>query len=258
MTFSPGDIEGLRTAGDPDLIVQPKPLPAGHEPGSVGLLAGSFDPMTLAHAALVQSGLRRVDLVVLVYAVRTLPKAAGAPPPLLDEGERIEALRRFCASHPGTALGLSSHGLLADQVAAAGRRFPRSELFVLMGSDKLLQLFDPGWYADRDAALGRLFESARVLVAVRSGDERAIAEAMARPDHARWAQSVSLLDVPPAVAALSSGEVRRRIREGGDVRQLVPAQVRDVLAHAALRSRSPGIEEGTPGPGEPERLSGEP
>ena len=150
-------------------------------------------------------------------------------------GIAIEALVRIAAAYPGCAAGLTSHGLLADQVAAARTRFPEADLFLVMGSDKLLQLLDPKWYGDRDATLVALFAEARVLYAVRSGDEEAVGEALAAPQNDRWWSRFVPLDVPPHVAAVSSREVRARIRQGEDVRALVPAEAHSLLRPEDLR-----------------------
>src|SRR5207237_3714278 len=140
--------EAARGATRPRLDLVPDPGPMR----TLALLAGSFDPITVAHEALSREAAVRVRLVALVYSVRTLPKEAPGPPPLLSEVARLEVLQRFCAARPGHVLGVASHGLLAEQADAAAARFPRTELWLVMGSDKVLQLLHPKWYGDRDAA----------------------------------------------------------------------------------------------------------
>jgi nicotinic acid mononucleotide adenylyltransferase len=210
-------LEELRHADRPRLVVAPEP---GTVPAAVALLAGSFDPLTVAHAAMAEAASRRVDLVVLVYSVRTLPKEAEASPPLLGEEERLAILERFTRERTGLAVGLCSHGLIAEQVDAATSRFPGSELAVVLGSDKLLQLLDHRWYQDRDAVLEPMFSRARVLYALRPGDEHAV-EATLR-EHVRWRAVIERLEVPPHVAAVSSRGVRDRVRRGEDVSGLIP------------------------------------
>lgn len=219
-------LEELRRAREPTLVVHPEPGPAG----TVALLPGSFDPLTVAHAALVEAARRDgAELVVLLYSVRTLPKEGEVPPPLLSELERLAALDRFARTKPGLAVGLCSHGLLADQVEAAARRFPSSELWVVVGSDKVLQLFDPRWYEDRDEALGRLFGRAAVRYAVRAGEAGRVEEVLARPENVRWRDRVRPLAADPSVASVSSRMARELLRRGEDVRGLVPPEVLPVL-----------------------------
>jgi nicotinic acid mononucleotide adenylyltransferase len=206
----------------------------------VGLLSGSFDPPTVAHLELAR-GLVRMgcELVLLVWSVRTLPKepASGGhhPPPLLDTADRLGCLaalaRGSLAREEGLHLGvaLSSHGLIAEQAEAAARRFPGAKLVAGMGSDKVLQLLDPRWYDDRTAALDHLTGLATVAYSAREGEEEAVRAALAAPVNARWRSAFGELACDPGVAAVSSSEVRRRLRAGEDVSALVPPEVLALL-----------------------------
>src|SRR5437870_3373102 len=228
----------LRRHVQPRLVLRPDP--PDHEPESVALVAGSFDPMTVGHVALAEAALDRADVAVFVYSIRTLPKQGEPSRPLLTEVERIDALERYCRSRTRVLVGLCSHGLLADQVAAARLRFPRAALSLVMGSDKVLQLLDPVWYQDRDAPLARLFDQADVRYAVRAGEARAVESALAGLP-AAWRTRFTRLDVPESVAAISSRLVRERLRRGADVRALVPPEVLSFLVPPA-HERSGGGE----------------
>jgi nicotinic acid mononucleotide adenylyltransferase len=219
-------LDRLRREEQPKLVLDPEPQDT---PASVALLSGSFDPMTVAHESMAEAAAGRAGLVALVYSARTLPKDPGAPPPFLDEGVRIETLRRFCGARPGMAVGLCSHGLLADQVRAARLRFAAVELSLVVGSDKVLQILDPRWYDDRDAALEPMLTEAHVLYAVRAGEDEAVRDTLARPENARWRGRFERLPVSREIAAISSREVRELIRAGRDVGALVPEEVREVL-----------------------------
>ncbi len=222
----------LRSSEDPRLVLWPD-REAG--PASVALLAGSFDPVTNAHLELARAASGDAELVVLTYSVRTLPKESGVAGPLLSESERLRVLAAVCDGRPGLAVGLCSHGLLADQVAAAGERFPGAAISVVLGSDKLAQLFDPRWYDEPDAALGELFGAADVRYAVRAGEDAGAALAAAASlGHAAL---VEALDVDPEVAAISSRAVRELARAGGDVSLLVPPEALAAVTRAVRRER---------------------
>jgi nicotinate-nucleotide adenylyltransferase len=235
-------LQALRTSERPRLVLWPESEPA---PPSVALLAGSFDPITVAHMAMARAARADAGLVVLVYAVATLPKEPGTPGPLLTERQRIRIVAEVCAAHPGLALGLCSHGLLADQVAAAGERFPGARLAVVLGSDKLVQLFDPGWYDDRDASLAALFAAAEVRYSVRDGADPA--PALAEAGALGLAGRIRPLDVDPAIAAVSSREVRELVRAGGDVAGLVPPEALPAV-RGALRRRGSAPTASSTGP----------
>jgi nicotinamide-nucleotide adenylyltransferase len=195
------------------------------DPSTVALLSGSFDPITIGHAALADAAADRADLVLLVYSIRTLPKARHGPAPLLSERDRLRVLEAFARNRERAVPALASHGLLAEQAEAARRRFPAAGVFLVMGSDKALQVLDPNWYADRDSVLTRMFAYARVLYANRSGEEGSVAEVLARAENVRWRSSFERLEVPPDVASVSSREVRERLYRGEDVGALVPPEV---------------------------------
>jgi nicotinic acid mononucleotide adenylyltransferase len=219
-------LERLRRGGSPRLVLVDEPAT---RPKSIALLSGSFDPMTVAHAALADGASRLVDLVLLVYSARTLPKEGTAPPALLSEADRLKVLERFCETHPKTAVGLCSHGLLADQVMAVRERFPTQALFMVVGSDKVLQLLDPNWYEDRDAALEELFREAQILYAERAGEQGLVASVLRRPQNARWRDRFIRLEFPEAVASISSRSVRTMVAAGRDPADVVVREARPYI-----------------------------
>lgn len=216
-------LRAMRSATRPAVRFLGGPPPIGSP--RVALLPGSFDPPTVGHVALAEAAAREVDLVVLVYATAPMAKPPGASPTLLDEPARIEALSRLVQARPGLGAAVASHGLLVDQVEAVGDALPGSRIVLAVGSDKLLQVLDPAWYEDRDAALRRLFDRAVVRYAVRSQDEDPVRRALSDPANARWAGSIGRLDLPSGVAAVSSSLVRERLRRGDPVDRLVPPEV---------------------------------
>ena len=202
--------------------------PAPPAVASVGLVAGSFDPMTAAHAALAEAV--GTELVLLVWSPATLPKETGPggdpSAPLLPPEDRLAALAAWCHGRPWARAAISSHGLLADQIEAAEASFPRARLVLGVGSDKLRQLFDPVWYDDRDAALERMFARAEVVAAARDAD---------RVEVPGWLDRIRTVDLPAGLAAVSSRAVRAAVRQGKDVAGTVPPEVLPFVAPASRR-----------------------
>jgi nicotinamide-nucleotide adenylyltransferase len=226
-------LDELRRSAVPRLVLEADPGSA--DVGSVGLLPGSFDPLTAAHAALAEAALDRAELVILVYSVRILPKEGPAPPALLSERERLSILETYCRGKRRVVLGLASHGLIVEQVRAARERFPHARLFVVAGSDKLAQLFDPKWYADRGTALDALFGEASVLYAERAGQEGLVSETVSRPDNTRWGGHIERLEIAPELAAVSARRVRDLIEKGTDPHSLMPEAARAIVTRASSR-----------------------
>jgi nicotinamide-nucleotide adenylyltransferase len=212
-------IDRARRPGGPTLeILGASPPPVR----SAGLVAGSFDPMTVAHRALAEA--LETDLTLLVWSPATLPKEEGPggdpSPPLLQPEDVLASLLAWCEPRPWARVAVCSHGLLADQVEAAAAAFPGARLVLGMGSDKVLQLLDPRWYRDRDAVLERLLERAEVAAAPRAGHAM---ESVVR--RTPWPDRIRTLRLPAELAAVSSRAVREAVRAGQDVSALVPAEI---------------------------------
>lgn len=128
-----------------------------------GVYPGSFDPPTIAHAAIAEAaiaaaGLDRLDLAISRVA---LGKDATTQRPL---AARIAAIERLAVARPWLHVVVTDAQLITDIAAGYDA--------VVMGADKWAQVCDPAWYgndpAARDAALARL---PRVLVVARPGFE---------------------------------------------------------------------------------------
>ncbi|HEX9774217.1 MAG TPA: hypothetical protein VGB83_01365 [Actinomycetota bacterium] len=192
--------------------------------GSVAILPGSFNPPTAAHGLLAERALSEgFERVLFALPLRPL----GKPQTGLILEDRLIALRALGGTVTG--VGLCSHGLYADMAEAACAAFPDARVTFLIGSDKVLQIFDGRWYRDRDEALDRLFARASMLVAPRFDQTERMREVLRAPANRRFADRVSVLRLHPAVSDLSSTRVRGLLRAGADPAGLVPGVVADLL-----------------------------
>ncbi len=98
------------------------------------------------------------------------------------------------------------------------------------GHDKIVQILDPRYYDDREAALRRLFGQAAFLVAPRDEHSSAdLAALLSRPQNAPYAGRVRPLPLDPRLARLSSTAVRAAALRGEGLRELVPQTVERFL-----------------------------
>ncbi|MFN3929884.1 MAG: hypothetical protein ACK4OK_09665, partial [Thermoflexus sp.] len=105
--------------------------------------------------------------------------------------------------------------------------------FFLMGGDTLIRLFDPQYYPDipMEAALESFFQTARLLVAPRPPWDRPSLERFLQdPARAPYRARIDFLHLPPALAEVSSSEVRRRLTRGEPVADSVPPEILPRLA----------------------------
>lgn len=193
----------------------------------IGLLAGTFNPLTVAHTALAEAAAAATagcDRVILAMAPTSIGKEGLERAHPLD---RLDWVATWARGRPWAVAAVASHPLLVDMAEAAGRGGARVALIV--GADKAAQLVDPVYYDDPEVALERLARAASLLVAERAG----------HPAPALPFPSVPL-PTPDWVRARSSTQARGAAAAGRGLAGHVPDDVRD----AVERSRAFDADEG--------------
>ena len=175
----------------------------------VGILAGSFNPPTLAHEQLAERARASSDIAAIIWTISrvTVNKEAVTHAPLAD---RLLILEALIAPRPREAVALINRGLYVEQIAAIRASLPHVQAITfVIGFDKIVQIVDPHYYTDRDAALNLLFSQAEILVAPRDehteGDLTAL---FARPENQRWATRVHFLPLDPQLRDIASSHIR--------------------------------------------------
>ncbi|MCC7367561.1 MAG: hypothetical protein IT306_04010 [Chloroflexi bacterium] len=235
------------------LLAGPPPAPGER----LGLLAGSFNPPTLAHTSLAEAGLASgaLDRVWFSLSTRTVDKevVSGA---LLEDRLLLLDLLVDENARLGT-VGLN-RGLYVDQARILRAAYPDiGALVFLVGHDKIVQIFDPRYYDDRDAALAALFELSTFMVAPRGdGEGPALAALLDQPENRRFAHAVQPLDLPPALRDVASSSVRTDLADGSlpsGMHERVPPVVARFIAATGVyadedryRQRAARIEQATP------------
>ncbi|HLJ82130.1 MAG TPA: hypothetical protein VKT52_11620 [Ktedonobacterales bacterium] len=175
----------------------------------VGLFAGSFNPLTRAHVALADAArqIAALDAVVWTISAVTVNKERVQRASVPD---RLAQLNAFAKTTPTDVVAVINRGLYVEEAEAMRSRLAsEATLFLLVGFDKIVQIFDPRYYANRDSALRELFALALVLVAPRDDlGADALAELLARPENREFASFVQYIPVPPEHTRDSSSEAR--------------------------------------------------
>jgi nicotinic acid mononucleotide adenylyltransferase len=202
--------------GPPRLEAVAGPLP---RVARAGLLAGTFNPFTRAHAALAVAG-HRAGCQVVVLAM--------APVSLAKEGlerahpvDRLDWVAAWARRHPWALVAAASHPLLVDMAEALGAA-TGGEVALLLGADKAAQLVEPHWYDDPAAAMDRLGRAATLLVAERAGHRAPALPVRAAPlPTGAWVPGRSATQARAAAAAgrpldeLLPAAVARRVERTG-------------------------------------------
>lgn len=191
-----------------------RPLPAG---ARVGLLGGTFDPIHLGHLAAAQEAQCRLGLAAVIF----MP--AGRPPhkPLAEVSpaeDRWQMVTLAIADNPGftaSRLEIERPGpsYTVETLRRLRQEYPGREWYFITGADALLEL--ESW---REPAA--VVELCRLVAVTRPGYDR---ERLQRFLSVKYGTEPLL--VPTPGVAVSSTELRQRVREGLPLRYLTPDSV---------------------------------
>jgi nicotinamide-nucleotide adenylyltransferase len=200
------------------LIVSGSPVPQG----IVVVFPGSFNPPTNAHLALLSQARQyaRSHLIsvgeknqaIRLYAAMSkhiVDKENVQKPTVLDRIMLLETVLRHHLRHTG--IMLLNRGLYVEQAQGIRSCFPKvTRLYFLIGFDKIVQILDPHYYKDRDAALRELFALAELLVAPR-GDAgpHELNALLHKPENLQFAGHIHPLPFSAFYRDLSSTRIRQ-------------------------------------------------
>ena len=186
----------------------------------LGLFGGSFDPVHLGHLLVAQAAIEELSLDRLFFipAAQSPFKPANQPAPA---PARLQLLRLALAGKTNCEIDdqeIQRGGVsyTIETVRDYAKRFPRAELFYLIGADNAAKLNE--W---RDA--NKLARLAQFVTTPRPGENSVNFPA---PFHGRTLKGFPL--------AVSSSELRARIKAGLPIESLVPPPVAEAIRTAKL------------------------
>lgn len=224
-------IDNLLTHLDPTASPGASVTPGSARPrNAIVVFPGSFNPPTSAHLAMLrqarafarkQGGRWWVYAALSQYSVN---KETVERMTLLDRVVLLEKTLKQRRVRAGVML--LNRGLYVEQARGILSAFPETRrLFFLTGFDKIVQILDPRYYTDRDAALRELFALAHLLVAPRGGDgEGELVALLAQAENQPFAHAIHPLPLDERYREISSSRIRL-----DDAFPDVPQPVRDFL-----------------------------
>jgi nicotinic acid mononucleotide adenylyltransferase len=196
----------------------------------VGILCGSFNPLTLAHTELAEQAQKtyRLDCVFFTLAKVTVDKEQVTGLGLED---RLLLLSLYAERHDSVGVALVNRGLYVDQAQAFRSLLGMQvELQFIVGMDKLVQILDPKYYRDRAAALQQLFTLSSLIVANR-GDmaETEFEQLLDRPENRAYRPCIRFCPLPSGLADVSATAVRQALAVGESITSRVPTESAEFL-----------------------------
>jgi nicotinate (nicotinamide) nucleotide adenylyltransferase len=180
------------------------------EPRSLGILAGSFNPPTIAHLDLANAAGLHVDEVLCVVP-RALPHKEyfGAT---LEQRVEMLLLAELAVPH---SIASSDKGLFIDIARECRTHYDsHTRLYLICGRDAAERILT--WDYGRTGVVEELLDELELLVAPRDGEFQVPAE---------FKQRIRLLDLRGQHDSVSSSEVRERIARGEPWEYLVPPPI---------------------------------
>lgn len=199
----------------------------------LGIFGGTFDPVHYGHLQLAEACRQELEL----DEVRFLP--AGSPPhksgQISDGHARADMVGLAVSGYPEFTVdrreirrtGPSYTVLTLEELAG---EFPDAELFFLMGADSLVDF--PGWREPE-----RILELSTVVAVNRPGHPLMTPEQLQEASRKLDTDRIRLVSMPGT--DISASDLRRRIRDGREIRFLTPRAVQVFLTEHKLYDESP-------------------
>ena len=219
------NLNDLDTSGPPTVsfLHRPKDL---KNLSQVGVFSSSFNPLTLAHTVLIEMARERFELDEVVLSLSKVTVDKERPIGLLLE-DRLLSLSIFARGSSALSVALVSHGLFVDQAKAfKGAYSEETKIVFIVGYDKIVQIFDPKYYEDRDETLDSLFSKSSFIVSNRGrGGIDEVRSLLDRPENRKYSQSVATLQLPGVYQGYSSTAIREIVEQGEKIGHLVPKKI---------------------------------
>jgi nicotinate-nucleotide adenylyltransferase len=181
-------------------------------PSRLGILPGTFNPITVAHVALARAALSHVDEVVYILP-RVFPHK---PYGRVSFAQRVELLSAAAAEDHSFSIAAADGGLFVEIAEECRAAYGKDVAFTfLCGRDAAERIVN--WDYGCSGALGEMLRQFDLLVAARGGEYEPPPEFRA---------AIRSVDLAGEFDHVSATAVRGMIARGESWEHLVPAAIR--------------------------------
>ena len=187
----------------------------------LGIMGGTFDPIHYGHLVGAEMARKEFNLSKVLF----IP--SGTPPhkdrsDISDAGLRFEMIERAIQDNPAfdiSAIELERKGpsYTVDTLRVLRRTWPEHELYFITGTDALREIFT--WREAEEILMMTEF-----IGAARPGFDASDFLLKVQEEHPEIQGKIHYLEVP--ALAISSTDIRARVKNGQPIRYLLPEPVR--------------------------------
>lgn len=187
----------------------------------LGIMGGTFDPIHYGHLVAAEMARSKFNLSKVLF----IP--SGTPPhkdrsDISDAGLRFEMIKRAIQDNPAfdiSALELERKGpsYTVDTLRVLRCTWPNHELYFITGTDALREIFS--WREAEEILMMTEF-----IGAARPGFDASDFLIQVQQEHPEIQGRIHYLEVP--ALAISSTDIRARVKHGQPIRYLLPEPVR--------------------------------
>ena len=197
----------------------------------LAIMGGTFDPIHMGHLRMAYAVQQQLAFDKVVFLPSYIPPHKQTRSDFASWEDRLAMVQMAVQNYADfvvSSLEFDRGGIsyTYDTVNFLQELWPDAEIYLIIGEDSLTQLFT--WYRVQD-----LLRLVHFVAAERPGYEGEEGVARLTKAYGSWAaEKIIHAEVPET--AISSTEIRKRLREGKPVRGMVPMAVEQYIYERGL------------------------
>ncbi|MBU0633683.1 MAG: NAD(P)H-hydrate dehydratase [Candidatus Omnitrophica bacterium] len=199
----------------------------------VGVLAGTFNPLTISMEEMIEQAKKENNLDEVILVLTEQPVHQKVIGTTLKQREdmlklRIKDKRHYRIMTSKDSLYLDIGGKIKEEFP----EFANADIYFVIGMRSFDRMIN--WdYKDKDGALEKLFNDFNFIVADRKGEnlDKFLAY---NPRYKKYSGSVQRMSLDEKHNDISSARVRINVKEGAPINELVPFEIQQYIKENAL------------------------